>query len=135
MASTPGWTDEEVREFVYAYECQPWGTRQAWLDRQGVSRGRFKRWRNAVFDGDLDRGLIPREGSPMTSPTERRKIAKARERDQAETEQLRARVRELERANEALGKAIGLLHQLNVEEPATPETSEPNDSSRKKTNS
>jgi hypothetical protein len=135
MASTPGWTDEEVREFVYAYERQPWGTRRAWLDGQGVSWGRFKRWRNAVFDGDLDRGLIPREGSPMTSPTERRKIAKARERDQVETEQLRARVRELEQANEALGKAIGLLHQLNVEEPATPETSEPNDSSGKRTHS
>lgn len=128
MAIAAGYTDEEVREFVYEYERQPWGTRQAWLDSQGVTRDRFRRWRDAVFDGDLDRGLIPREGSPMTTSPDRRKFAKAREKDNAEAERLRARVRELEATNEALGKAIGLLHQLSEQEPDTPSTSEPNSS-------
>lgn len=128
VSITPGYTDDEVRELVYEYERQPWGTRQVWLDEQGVSRDRFRRWRNTVLDGDLDRGLIPREGSHMTSPTSRRRAAKQRDRQAAENERLQARVRELEATNEALGKAIGLLHQLSEQEPGTPKTSEPNGS-------
>ena len=53
----------------------------------------------------------------MTTRGERRQIvASAREQD-VEKDRLRARVRELEAANEALGKAIGLLHQRNEQEP------------------
>lgn len=128
VSITPGYTDDEVREFVYEYERQPWGTRQVWLDEQGVSRDRFRRWRNAVFDGDLNRGLIPREGGGMSSAADRRRFAKERAKEAAENERLRARVRELEATNEALGKAIGLLHQLSEQEPGTPETSGPDDS-------
>lgn len=128
VSIAPGYTDDEVRKFVYEYERQPWGTRQAWLDARGVSRDRFRRWRNTVFDGDLDRGLIPREGSHMTSPSSRRRAAQQRDRQAAENERLQARVRELEATNEALGKAIGLLHQLSEQEPGMSETSEPNDS-------
>jgi len=128
VSIAPGYTGDEVREFVYEYERQPWGTRQGWLDERGVSRDRFRRWRNTVFDGDLDRGLIPREGSRMTSPSSRRRAAKQHDEQAAENERLQARVRELEATNEALGKAIGLLHQLSEQEPGTSETSEPNSS-------
>lgn len=130
MAIAPGYTDDEVRAYVYDYERQPWGTKQAWLDARGISRHRFARWRNTVFDGDLDRGLIPREGSGMTSANQRRRLAKHQGRDQtqAENEQLRARIEELEATNEALGKAIGLLHQLNEQEPDSAETNEPKSS-------
>jgi hypothetical protein len=56
--------------------------------------------------------------------------------DEAELTHLRARVRELEATNEALGKAIGLLHAMNVEEPdAAPPMSDPDDSSVPRTNS
>jgi hypothetical protein len=49
---------------------------------------------------------------------------------------LRARVHELEPTNEALGKAIGLLHAMNAEEPdATPTTTDLDTSSPPKTNS
>jgi hypothetical protein len=94
-----------------------------------------------VFAGDLDRGLIPREGGDMTVPPAKRKaLAKAdavkQDRDADELARLRARVGELEATNEALGKAIGLLHAMNAEEPdAAPTTSDPDDSSTPRTNS
>ncbi len=82
----------------------------------------LRRWEATVFAGDLDRGLIPREGSGVTVPPAKRSaLAMAQtakqERDEAEVARLQARVRELEHANEALGKAIGLLHAMNAEEP------------------
>ena len=125
MAIAPGYTDDEIRAFVHAYERQPYGSKGAWLRGQGIKIDRFYRWRDAVFDGDLDRGLVPREGSLMTPPKQRRRVARQNAQQDAENEQLRARVRELEQTNEALGKAIGLLHQLNEQEPDTPTTSEP----------
>lgn len=128
MSMTHGYTNDEIRAIVYGYEQQPWGTRQAWLEAQGINQNWLRKWRNIVFDGDLDRGLIPRQGSVMSSATQRRKIAKKHEYHDPENEQLRARVRELEATNEALGKAIGLLHQLNEQEPTTTETNEPNNS-------
>ncbi|PRC62737.1 hypothetical protein C6A85_01485, partial [Mycobacterium sp. ITM-2017-0098] len=67
--------------------------------------------------GDLDRGLIPREGGEMTVPPALRnalaKVDAARQdRDEAELARLRARVVELEATNEVLGKAIGLLPEM-----------------------
>ena len=50
-------------------------------------------------------------------------------RKQAEVTRLTARVRELEDTNEALGKAIGLLHAMSEHEPAEPPTkTDPSDS-------
>ncbi|MFZ0835727.1 MAG: hypothetical protein WAM92_22185 [Mycobacterium sp.] len=73
-------------------------------------------------------------------PAQRRALAKAdaakQDRDKAELAQLRERVRELEATNEALGKAIGLLHAMNVQEPdAAPPMSDPDDSSTSRTSS
>jgi hypothetical protein len=101
----------------------------------------LRRWEATVFAGDLDRGLIPREGDGMTvPPAKRTALAMAQtakqERDEAEMARLQARVRELEATNEALGKAIGLLHEMNADEPdAIPTTSDPSDSSTSRTNS
>ena len=129
----------EIREFVYEYHRQPHGQKRLWLASRGVPYHCLKRWRLAVFDGDLDRGLIPREGMDMTSPPARRaalaKIASA-EQTEAELARLRARVHELEQTNEALGKAIGLLHARNEHEPdAAPRTNDPSDSSTPRTDS
>lgn len=129
MSITPGWSAEEIREFVYEYERQPHGTKRDWLVGRGVSSDRFRRWRETVFDGDLDRGLIPRDGGRMTPARQRRSAAKADAARDAELERLRSRVQELEDANDALGKAIGLLHTLNEQEPAdAPATNDPSDS-------
>lgn len=141
MSISAGFTAEEIREFVLEYQAQPYGSKTSWLERQGVSDWRLRRWREAVFEGDLDRGLIPREGSPMTvSASRRNSIARTRAAERvahdAEVAKLNARVRELEQTNEALGKAIGLLHQMSEQEPtATPTPTGPPDSATPRTTS
>ena len=141
MSISPGFTTEQIREFVHQYEIQPYGQKAVWLVGQGVSYDRLRRWRSAVFDGDLDRGLIPREGGVVTVPPEKRsgierQRAKERTAQEAELARLNARVRELEETNAALGKAIGLLHVMSEHEPASnPTTPDPGDSSTPRTNS
>lgn len=125
MSIAPGYSDEEIRSIVFEYERLRYGTKGAWVENQSFSMHQLRRWRDAVYDGDLDRGLVPREGVPMTSPNQRRRIAKDDVHEEADNEQLRARIRELEATNEALGKAIGLLHQLSEQEPDTTQTNEP----------
>jgi len=135
MSISVGFTAEEIREFVHEYQVQPHGHKAAWLAGRGVAYDRLRRWRDAVFEGDLDRGLISRKGSSMTIPPGKRTALekqRARERSvhEAELVKLNARVRELEHTNEALGKAIGLLHLMNEQEPdATPTRTDPSDSS------
>jgi hypothetical protein len=141
MSISPGFSPTEIRELVVEYQLVPHGQKGPWLAAQGVSNRQFRRWQTAVFDGDLDRGLIPREGGVMTvPPAKRRALAKAGEakqvRDEAELARLQARVRELEKTNEALGKAIGLLHEMNAHEPdATPRIHDLDDSSTPRTDS
>jgi hypothetical protein len=135
-----GRSPAEIVEFVHEYYAQPHGQKARWLAGQGVTEHRMKRWRAAVFDGDLDRGLIPREGVVVSPPPERSAVAKRRaaeaRRHEAQLARLQARVQELEATNEALGKAIGLLHAMNVPEPiAAPTTSDPSSSCTPKTDS
>lgn len=134
MAMTTGFTVEEIREIVHEYQLQPWGTKQAWRESRGISVDKLRRWRTAIFEGDLERALYPREAIPMTHPSKRTSLEKQRERERAvhaaEVERLAAGVRELEATNEALGKAIGLLHSMSEQEPdANPTTTDPSDSS------
>ncbi len=141
MSISPGFSSGEIRELVVEYQLVPYGQKGPFLAARGVSNHQFRRWQAAVFAGDLDRALIPREGGLMTVPApQRRALAKAdaakQDRDEAELAHLRERVRELEATNEALGKAIGLLHAMNAQEPdAAPPTSDPDDSSTSRTNS
>lgn len=136
MSISAGYTAEQIREFVHQYTAQPYGRKAEWLAAQGVSYDRLRRWRLAVFDGDLDRGLVPRDSGLVVKkipPGQRaaleRHHAKERVEHRAEVERLNARIRELEETNGALGKAIGLLHSMSEQEPvAPPTTSDPSDS-------
>jgi hypothetical protein len=134
MTVTVGFTAGEIREFVHEYYVQPYGQKRSWLAAQGVSYDVFRRWRVTVFEGDLDRRLIPREGSPMTVPPPKRTAlertrAAERAAHAAEIAKLSERIRELEGTNDALGKAIGLLHAMNEQEPDdAPTTSDPSGS-------
>lgn len=130
MTISAGFTVEQIREFVHEYQVQPHGHRLSWLAGQDVSYDQLRRWRLAVFEGDLDRGLIPRHGSAMTiPPSQQTSLEKQRARERAayevEVARLQARVKELEDTNAALGKAIGLLHQMSEQEPETLTTSDP----------
>ncbi|WP_233209610.1 hypothetical protein [Mycobacterium sp. ENV421] len=119
----------------------PHGQKGSWRAAQGVSIRQLRRWEATVFAGDLDRGLIPREATGVTVPPAKRSAlaqaqAAKQERDEAEITRLQARVRELEATNDALGKAIGLLHERNVNEPdATPTIQDLDDSSTSRTTS
>ena len=141
LSISPGFTSAEISEFVLEYHLQPHGQKGAWRASQGVSVRQLRRWEAAVFSGDLGRGLIPREsegvGVPRTIRTALTMAQSARQdRDAAELARLRARVNELETVNEALGKAIGLLHAMNAQEPdAAPPMSDPDDSSPSTTSS
>jgi hypothetical protein len=140
VSISPGFTAVEIVELVHQYHRQPFGQKASWLRSQGVTYHRMRRWREAVFEGDLDRGLIPRDGGGVTTPPVKRTVlAKVRAaevaRHEAELARLQARVRELEETNEALGKAIGLLHARSEEEPDATPTNEPGDSSTPRTNS
>jgi hypothetical protein len=141
MSISPGFSPAEIRELVVEYQLLPRGQKGPYLAAQGVSNRQFRRWQATVFGGDLDRGLIPREGEGMTvPPAQRRALANAdaakRDRDEAELIRLRARVGELEQTNEALGKAIGLLHSLSEQGPDAPPTiNDPETSSTPKTDS
>lgn len=134
MTISPGFTTTEIREFVHEYQLMPYGLKGPWLAERGVAYSRLRRWRDTVFEGDLDRGLIPREGSAMNVPPDKRTAlerARAAEREahEAELARLNARVRELQETNDALGKAIGLLHAMSEEEPdATPTKTDRSDS-------
>ncbi len=131
MTASVGFTAAEVRAFVHEYQVQPWGQKLLWLAAQEVSYKQLRRWQLTVFEGDLDRRLVPREGSPMSVPSSRRTAlekARAVERaaHEAEVAKLTARIRQLEGTNDALGKAIGLLHAMNEQEPDdAPQTSDP----------
>lgn len=56
MTISAGFTAAEIRELVHEYEVQPHGQKTLWLTARGVSYKRMRRWRDAVFEGDLDRG-------------------------------------------------------------------------------
>lgn len=141
MSISPGFTDDEIRDLVYAYEQQPYGTKRCWLETQAFTAHMFRRWQAAVYGGDLERALIPRnDGGVSTEHAKRRREAKHNSgheaRRAARITELETRVRELEGTNEALGKAIGLLHKMNEQEPAdTPTTPDPPSSSSPRTSS
>jgi hypothetical protein len=128
-------------ELVHEYHLQPHGQKASWLVSHGLTYHRLRRWRESLYAGDLDRGLIPREGSYVkTPPVKRSAIARARAaeaaRHEAELARLQARVDELEQTNEALGKAIGLLHARSEQGPDdTPTTIGLDSSSTSKTDS
>lgn len=139
LSISPGFTSSEIHEFVLEYHLQPHGQKGAWRASQGVSIRQLRRWEAAVFAGDLDRGLIPRESEVVGVPRVKRTAlsmaqSAKQDRDAAELARLQARVDELEKVNEALGKAIGLLHATSAHEPdAAPPMSDPEDSSPSKT--
>lgn len=139
MSITPGFTAAEIRELVHEYQLVPHGQKATWLRERGIRYAHVIKWRKAVFGGNLDRGLVPRQARGMTLPPKQRteleqQRAAERAAHQAETEKLNARIRELEETNVALGKAIGLLHQMSEQEPDAPRSkTDPSGSSTPRT--
>jgi len=139
VGSMSGYTLQEIRDLIHEFELLEHGTKSAWFAQQPFDKWTFYRWRRSFFGGDLDRGLVPREHVVMKKNNSLRAFERARALEisdhEQEVAQLRARIEMLEGTNEALGKAIGLLHKLNEQEPDTPELTETPDSLPPKTNS
>lgn len=104
------------------------GTKGAWLKAHRISPFSIASWRQSYLYGDLERQLEPRDTAGMDVSdsarfqqlraqleAERRARAADQRRHEAELERL-------ESVNEALGKAIGLLHERSGKQEPTPES-------------
>lgn len=118
-------TAAEKAEMVASYLIVKHGNKSAWLAERNLCSETMARWRRAYLFGDLDRGLIPRDTSQMSVSDGARlrqlELQLAAERQTREEEQARHRVEveRLQRMNEALGKAIGLLHDHAAQQEPT----------------
>lgn len=119
MSITPGYTNQEIREIVFEHARIPWGSKNTWLAEQPFTKHQFRKWRRAVADGDISRALVPREGARPRTGKQRREVIQSRHEEQQAKRiaELEAETARLKETNETLGKAIGLLHNRNVEEP------------------
>lgn len=128
MGIYTGYTVEQIREILHEYNQLRHGTKAAWLREHAISETQLRSWRRAYVNGDLELHLIPRDavwmGEPRLAPRQLAAFEKARAKEiadhEAEVAMLKEQVRQLESANDALGKAIGLLHELRVQEPDDP---------------
>lgn len=152
MARVHDFTVDEKFELVVGYMEAPYGTKAKWLEDRGISRRVMGTWRNAYLGGDLRRGLVPRSPKKVPGPGQRMVELEAKVKDQDEEaakaqrryeRELEAQQLKYERLLEeqrrelakekgisaALGKAIGLLHELNERGPAdSPKSSDPSTS-------
>lgn len=116
----------EKEALVLEFEDLPHGAKRKWLVEKGIGREAMRAWRAGLFFGDVSRNMIPRDTAGMELSDGARfkalreeveMLRAARESDQRRHEEelarQRAEVERLSSANEALGKAIGLLHVLN----------------------
>lgn len=124
-------TTDEKREFVLDYLQQRHGSKTAWLQDKPFSLRQLARWRSAYLHGDLDRDLVPRKTRGMTShPARLEDLEKLLTQQQREHDAQLAELHEenssLRAANDALGKAIGLMHKWSEHTPDdTPTPPEP----------
>ena len=112
----------EKAELVAEYLILQHGTKLAWLAEKGIDSSSISRWRKEFLFGDLDRQLLPRDTSQMDvaggARLKQLEIQLAAEKAAREAEQREhaAEVDRLNQVNDALGKAIGLLHDRSAEQ-------------------
>lgn len=51
MSISPEYTNDQVPEFVYAYEAIPQGKKAAWFDDQPFTRNQFRVGRETIAEG------------------------------------------------------------------------------------
>lgn len=128
-----GFTTEEKRQYVLDYLNQPYGTKATWLATTPVTANQMGNWRTAYLHGDLDRNLIPRDTRVMSKPARLQDLEKLLTKQQHDHEAALAgrdqEIASLRTTNDALGKAIGLMHKWSEHTPGdTPAPIEPKSS-------
>ncbi|MCZ4653912.1 hypothetical protein O4157_21145 [Gordonia amicalis] len=121
---SPGYTVEEIEALVEEYMALRQGQKGPWLKARSISKYQLHRWRQAYLAGDLARGLVPRDS--VTRPDAIRRAIEAEKQLEAqqrahadELKRLHRQIETLQGGNAALGKAIGLLRELDSQEPGT----------------
>ena len=121
-----GLTWQEKHAHVLAYLACAHGSKGAYLDEHDVSESQIRGWRDQVYAGTLEFGLVPR-GPVVNSMEQNQEILRLQRdnealrrqlQEQAGTHQDALAAKEAElatasRAVDALGKAIALLHAGN----------------------
>lgn len=121
------WTAQEKTELVREYLLVRHGQKGPWLAERGISADVMSSWRRAYLFGDLERGLVPRDTSLVDIHASARlqkleeQLAAERAAREAERQRHDAEVARLQAVNDALGKAIGLLHDRADEQEPTDE--------------
>ncbi len=120
---------QEKAAFVTEYLGLPYGTKLKWLAEKGVGYDTLWAWRAAYLAGDLERGAVPRDTAGMRLPESAARIrqleqelAAERAGRAADAERLQGEVERLQGMNDALGTAIGLLHETTGEPEPTDES-------------
>lgn len=106
---------EGQREHVLAYLSAPHGSKGAYLRKHGILYSQLAKWRAALADGDLDRGLVPRHTGQM-SKDDVAEVRRLQKRNAELEKELDRTIMDLERqrmATDALGKAIGVMQKMH----------------------
>lgn len=104
---------EEKRALVFEYLRAPHGSKARFLADRGISQDQFRRWRAMVFADTLEVDLVPR-GSQGVTAEDRSAVKRLLDENEALRAKLAAREEDLavqQRAVDALGKAIEILHR------------------------
>lgn len=106
---------EDKREYVLAYLSTPHGLKGPYLREHGIIYSQLAKWRAALADGDLDRGLVPRHTGQMSKAdvAEVRRLQKRNIELENELERANLDLERQRMATDALGKAIGVMQKLH----------------------
>lgn len=119
---TESFTPEQRREIAVHYAGLKRGEKSAYAASLGLRPHQIRRWISALADGDLDNERFPRKTGAMTTRdiaeiARLKKIIAAKDarisKLEGEVTKLQDGVNKWEKASDALGKAITVLHKIN----------------------
>lgn len=119
-------TRQQQREIALKYASLKHGQKGPYIASLGVSRFQIRDWISALADGDLDNGRFPRKTGTMTNrdikeiqrlqeclKQAEEKNARQREHYEKKLADKDSQIEKLEKASDALGKAITVLQNLS----------------------
>ena len=123
---TESFTPEQRRDIAVHYAGLKRGEKSAYAASLGLRPHQIRRWISALADGDLDNERFPRKTGAMTTrdiaeiarlkkiiadmKAEHARVDAAKD---ARISKLEDEVNKWEKASDALGKAITVLHKMN----------------------
>lgn len=123
---TESFTPEQRRDIAVHYAGLKRGEKSAYAASLGLKPHQIRRWISALADGDLDNERFPRKTGAMTTrdiaeiarlkkiiadmKAEHARVDAAKD---ARISKLEDEVNKWEKASDAMGKAITVLHKIN----------------------